>query len=187
MQKASLSFKEACIRSVIQNLCTGQKVGNERETRLFPKWTDSPTARRSRVSFLNHFFLSCTHIQNFTSQICVQDKNSGMGKKPGFFPQRFFVVMIDEIQYMTEYVYCDKARTVQAVNLPRTGGTEIRPHAGLRQLHRLDDADDAEDVCRRKAETDIHIVETDLLRGDGCHIQVCGAPRHAGHGEGRRS
>ncbi len=30
----------------------------------------------------------------------------------------FFLVMIDEIQYMTEYIYKDKEETVQAVNLP---------------------------------------------------------------------
>ncbi len=30
------------------------------ERSLFPKRTDFPTARKSRVSFLNHLFLSCT-------------------------------------------------------------------------------------------------------------------------------
>ncbi len=34
------------------------------------------------------------------------------------YDRKFFVVMIDEIQYMTEYIYYDKARSVQAVNLP---------------------------------------------------------------------
>ncbi len=34
------------------------------------------------------------------------------------YDNRFFLIMIDEIQYMTEYVYKDKEETVQAVNLP---------------------------------------------------------------------
>ncbi len=41
-------------------LCTGQKVGNRRETRLFSRLTDLPTARRSRVSWLRHFFVLYT-------------------------------------------------------------------------------------------------------------------------------
>lgn len=34
------------------------------------------------------------------------------------YDNRFFVVMIDEIQYMTKYIYKDKGETVQASNLP---------------------------------------------------------------------
>ncbi|MDM8522023.1 hypothetical protein QUF80_01525, partial [Desulfococcaceae bacterium HSG8] len=34
------------------------------------------------------------------------------------YDNRFFLVMIDEIQYMTEYIYKDKEETVQAANLP---------------------------------------------------------------------
>ncbi len=34
---------------------------NGRETRLFPKWADSPTARKSRVSSSIRF-LSCTQV-----------------------------------------------------------------------------------------------------------------------------
>ena len=37
-----------------KNQGTGQKIGNGRETRLFPKRADFPTARKSRVSGLTH-------------------------------------------------------------------------------------------------------------------------------------
>ena len=49
-----------------------------------------------------------------------QTMNLAFGS-PAYFAgcdRKFFVVMIDEIQYMTEYIYYDKARSVQAVNLP---------------------------------------------------------------------
>ncbi len=62
-------------------LCTGQKFGNGRETRLFPRRADSPTARKKLapdvfyrgLGFLPQIiFLSCTQL-NFS-------------KKLGFFP-----------------------------------------------------------------------------------------------------
>ncbi len=41
-------------------LCTGQKIGNGRETRLFPKRADLPTAKKKPGFFTLNYFLSCT-------------------------------------------------------------------------------------------------------------------------------
>ncbi|MCP4109986.1 MAG: hypothetical protein GY749_31435 [Desulfobacteraceae bacterium] len=49
-----------------------------------------------------------------------QAMNVAFGSPSWFagYDSRFFLVMIDEIQYMTEYIYKDRDETVQAVNLP---------------------------------------------------------------------
>ncbi len=53
-RKSRVSFPQSLFLSC--NCVQDKKIGNRRETRLFPKWADLPTARKSRVSFPNHFF-----------------------------------------------------------------------------------------------------------------------------------
>jgi hypothetical protein len=47
-------------------------------------------------------------------------KDLAFGAPAGFvgYTGKFFVVMIDEIQYMTEYIFDDKEKTIKAYNLP---------------------------------------------------------------------
>jgi len=60
----------------------------------------------------------------FISYIDKEDaynaKELAFGAPAGFvgYTGKFFLVMIDEIQYMTEYIYKDKEETIKAHNLP---------------------------------------------------------------------